>query len=99
MARHTEKPELLLTCALSSRLGSSPDVFAAPEDVAQALRNAEKGELYNVEFFVDTALQDLAVREQQSKKTCRFVLVLDESGQWIEDDGGRLAQLQALVEE
>jgi hypothetical protein len=25
--------------------------------------------------------------------------VLDESGQWIEDDAGRLAQLQALVEE
>ena len=27
------------------------------------------------------------------------MLVLDESGQWIEDDAGRLAQLQALVEE
>ena len=27
------------------------------------------------------------------------MLVLDESGQWIEDDQGRLSQLQALVEE
>ena len=29
----------------------------------------------------------------------RLLLVLDESGQWIEDDQGRLSQLQALVEE
>ena len=77
----------------------APDVFSTPEDAAQALRNAEKGELYNVQFFVETVLEDLKAREKATKKPCRLVLVLDESGQWIEDDAGRLAQLQALVEE
>ncbi|MCY2987291.1 MAG: hypothetical protein NTY19_05420, partial [Planctomycetota bacterium] len=33
------------------------------------------------------------------KKPQRMLLVLDESGQWIEDNQGRLSQLQALVEE
>ena len=73
--------------------------FSAPEEVAQALKNAEKGELYNVQFLVETILEDLKVREKALKKPCRLSLVLDESGQWIEDDSGRLAQLQALVEE
>ena len=77
----------------------APDVFSAPEEVAQALKNAEKGELYNVQFLVETILEDLKVREKALKKPCRLALVLDESGQWIEDDSGRLAQLQALVEE
>lgn len=77
----------------------APDAFATPEDVAQALKNAEKGDLYNVQFLVQTLLDDLATREREAKKPCRILLVLDESGQWIEDDVGRLAQLQALVEE
>jgi hypothetical protein len=77
----------------------APDTFSTPQDVAEALRNAEKGDLYNVQFFVRTVLDDLAQREQRLNKPCRFVLVLDESGQWIEDDEGRLGQLQALVEE
>lgn len=77
----------------------APEVFASPEEVLQALRNAEKGELYNVQFLVQTILDGLARREQMAGKPCRLVLVLDESGQWIEDDAGRLAQLQALVEE
>jgi hypothetical protein len=77
----------------------APDAFANPEEVAQALKNAEKGDLYNAQFLVQTILDDLALREQETKKPARVLLVLDESGQWIEDDAGRLAQLQALVEE
>jgi len=77
----------------------APDVFKSPEDVAQALKGAEQGELYNTQFLVQTILDDLAVREKELGKPCRFIFVLDESGQWIEDDAGRLSQLQALVEE
>lgn len=77
----------------------APDAFASPDEVAQALRNAEKGDLYNAQFLVQTMLDDLALREKAAKKPTRILLVLDESGQWIEDDAGRLAQLQALVEE
>jgi hypothetical protein len=77
----------------------APDAFANPEEVAQALKNAEKGDLYNAQFFVQTMLDDLVRRQQEIKKPARILLVLDESGQWIEDDAGRLAQLQALVEE
>jgi hypothetical protein len=77
----------------------APDAFASPDEVAQALKNAERGDLYNAQFLVQTMLDDLASREQQTKKPARILLVLDESGQWIEDDAGRLAQLQALVEE
>jgi hypothetical protein len=77
----------------------APDAFANPEEVAQALKNAERGDLYNAQFLVQTMLDDLASREQEIKKPARILLVLDESGQWIEDDAGRLAQLQALVEE
>ena len=77
----------------------APDAFVSPEEVAQALKNAEKGDLYNVQFLVQTMLDDLIQREQETKKPARILLVLDESGQWIEDDAGRLAQLQALVEE
>ena len=44
-------------------------------------------------------LDGLTMRDRETKKPARILLVLDESGQWIEDDAGRLAQLQALVEE
>jgi hypothetical protein len=77
----------------------APDAFASPEQVAQALTTAEKGGLYNVHFLVQTILDDLAAHQKAVGKPCRLVLVMDESGQWIEDDAGRLAQLQALVEE
>ena len=77
----------------------APDAFTSPEDVAQALKNAEKGELFNAQFLVRTMLDDLEEREQRDEAASRILLVLDESGQWIEDDAGRLAQLQALVEE
>lgn len=77
----------------------APDAFATPEEAAQGLKNAEQGDIYNVQFLVHTMLDDIALREQQTKKPARTLLVLDESGQWIEDNAGRLAQLQALVEE
>jgi len=77
----------------------APEVFATPQEVAQALKNAESGELYNTRFLVRTILDDLKETEKAADMPCRLVLVLDESGQWIEDDAGRLAQLQALVEE
>ncbi|HXG33320.1 MAG TPA: BREX system P-loop protein BrxC [Bryobacteraceae bacterium] len=75
------------------------EAFKTPQEVSQALKEAEKGELYNVQFLVQTMLDDLALRESQIRKPARILLVLDESGQWIEDDASRLAQLQALVEE
>lgn len=77
----------------------APEVFEMPQDVERALKEAEKGELYNVGFLVDTMLEDLKRREKEARKPQRVLLVLDESGQWIENDAGRLAQLQALIEE
>lgn len=77
----------------------APDVFASLQDVDQALKEAERGELHNVAFLVDTLLDGLKKREAALKKPQRMMLVLDESGQWIEDNQGRLSQLQALVEE
>jgi len=77
----------------------APEMFPSPQDVEQALREAERGELYNVNFLIDTILEDLKRREKELKKPQRIMFVLDESGQWIENDAGRLAQLQALIEE
>jgi hypothetical protein len=77
----------------------APDAFPKPEDVAAALKNAEKGELFNVKFLVQTILDDLKEQERATGRPARVVLLLDESGQWIEDSGERLSQLQALVEE
>lgn len=74
-------------------------MFPTAEDVTTALKQAEQGELYNIQFLVQTVLTDLLAREKKTGKLARLVLVLDESGQWVEDDAGRLTQLQALVEE
>lgn len=75
------------------------EVFHSPDEVLQALKRAEEGEQYHVQFFIRTVLDDLREEALREGKQCRLVLVLDESGQWIEDDKGRLAQLQALIEE
>jgi hypothetical protein len=77
----------------------APDVFPSPQDVTRALQDAERGEIYNVDFLVSTILADLKQREQTAKKPRRMLLVLDESGQWIATNRGRLDQLQALIEE
>ncbi len=79
--------------------GIAPDLWPKPEHVRDALLLADKGELYNADLLVRTLVDDLARREQETRKPARILLVLDESGQWIEDVAGRLAQLQALVEE
>jgi hypothetical protein len=76
-----------------------PEHFKSAEDVEEGLRREDRGELINVQKLVETMLDDLAAREHRTRKPARLVLVLDESGQWIEDDGARLAQLTALVEE
>lgn len=77
----------------------APEIFHTPDEVLQALKNAESGELYHVQFFIRTVLEDLRATEKKEGKLSRLVLVLDESGQWIEDDKTRLSQLQALIEE
>jgi hypothetical protein len=76
----------------------APEAFPKPEDVGAALQRAEKGELINVDRLVSTVLEDLDSKIKDTKKQCRLVFVLDESGQWIGDNQDRLAQLQALVE-
>ncbi|MBV8358115.1 MAG: BREX system P-loop protein BrxC [Deltaproteobacteria bacterium] len=76
----------------------APEAFPKPEDVGVALQRAEKGELINVDRLVSTVLEDLDSKIKETKKPCRLVFVLDESGQWIGDNQDRLAQLQALVE-
>lgn len=75
------------------------ELFSTLEEVAEALRNAEKGEIFNIEFLIKTILADVKTQEKETGKPARIFFVLDESGQWIEDQQGRLAQLQALVEE
>jgi hypothetical protein len=77
----------------------APEMFSTPDEVAEALRNAEKGEIFNIEFLIKTILTDVKAQEKETGKPARIFFVLDESGQWIEDQQGRLAQLQALVEE
>jgi len=77
----------------------APEVFESPQHVERALKEAEKGELYNVGFLIDTVMEGLKRKEKTVKKLQRITLVLDESGQWIENDSSRLAQLQALIEE
>jgi len=77
----------------------APEVFSSPEDVKRALSDAEKGEIFNAQFLVRTILDDIEAREKTLGKPARMLFVLDEVGQWIEDDGTRLALLQAFVEE
>jgi hypothetical protein len=77
----------------------APDLWPKPESVKDSLHLADRGEIFNAQVLVETMLDELNRRESQTKKSTRILLVLDESGQWIEDDAGRLAQLQALVEE
>ncbi len=77
----------------------APEIFPMPEDVEEALREAEAGTLINVSSLVDTILEDLKRLEAERGKPQRFMWVMDETGQWIENNKGRLAQLQAFVEE
>ena len=67
----------------------APDIFPSEDAVNRAMQEAERGELHNVAFLVDTLLDDLHRKEQAKKKRQRLLLVLDEAGQWIGDDGSR----------
>ncbi|MFH1983212.1 MAG: BREX system P-loop protein BrxC [Pseudomonadota bacterium] len=77
----------------------APEMFSTPEEVSEALRNAEKGEIYNTDFLIRTIIEDIKTREHQTRKPARLFFILDESGHWIEDNLGRLSQLQSLAEE
>ncbi len=77
----------------------APDNFSTTDEVDAALKNAENGDLYNIQFLVSTLLSDLKAQEMKEMKPCRLMLVMDETGQWIGDDGDRLHLLQAFVEE
>ena len=77
----------------------APDIFPTAKDVEDALREADSGAIINVSFLVDNILDDLERLEGERKKPQRFMWVMDETGQWIENDAGRLARLQAFVEE
>jgi hypothetical protein len=76
-----------------------PDEFSSPDQVQRAITEAGQGEQYNVQFLVRTLLDDIEKRQKATARPCRLIFVLDESGQWIEDNQERLAALQALVEE
>jgi len=75
------------------------DIFPTPKDVEEALREADSGAVINVSYLVDAILDDLERLEKERGKPQRFMWVMDETGQWIENNAGRLARLQAFVEE
>jgi hypothetical protein len=50
----------------------APEVFSSPQDVDQSLKEAERGELHNVAFLVDTILFDLKEREKKTRKPQRL---------------------------
>lgn len=77
----------------------APEAFPTPQSVGDSLQKAQAGEIHNVGFLIETLLADLDLRERSTRRKQRLLLVLDESGQWIEGDKDRLAQLQALIEE
>lgn len=78
---------------------TAPNIFTCEDDVFNALRTAEQGEFFNVQSLVQILLREIEGRQKVLNKPCRIVFVLDETGQWIEDESERLYQLQALVEE
>lgn len=76
----------------------APELFPDTAAVERSLKDAQGGDIYDVRFLIQTLLNDIEQREIDTGKPCRLVLVLDESGQWIHDDGNKLNALQALVE-
>jgi hypothetical protein len=76
----------------------APDQFHSTDEVRDALTKAQ-GEIINPQLLVRELLADLEERRARTKRPQRALLVLDESGQWIENSADRLSQLQALVEE
>ena len=77
----------------------APDIFPTADDVAQALKEADSGSIINATYLIEIILENLRRDEKERKKPQRFMWVMDETGQWIENNAGRLARLQAFVEE
>jgi hypothetical protein len=77
----------------------APEHFGSEAEVDRSLLETQGGELFNVEFLVSTMLRHLDELESSKKVPQRLLLVLDETGQWVDKDAGRLAQIQALIEE
>ena len=77
----------------------APQMFPTVADVNRAIENERTGGLLSVKALVAEMVQDLEQRKREQHKPQRLIMVLDESGQWIENDANRLAQLQALIEE
>lgn len=78
----------------------APNHFTSADEVKEALKRAEKGELINVAFLVRECLGYLD-RQQALDPTRphRLLWILDETGQWIEADRGRLSAVQAFIED
>ena len=78
----------------------APEHFASADEVRTALEHAEKGELVNVAFLVRECLGYLDRQNAlDPSRPTRLLWVLDETGQWIEADKGRLSAVQAFIEE
>lgn len=77
----------------------APDIFPTAKDVEHALSEADSGSVINVSFLIETVLEGLRRDAYERSKPQRFMWVMDETGQWIENNAGRLALLQAFVEE
>jgi hypothetical protein len=94
-----ENPTFFRRHLFSAASQVAPDIFPKPDDVEQALKEADSGSVINATYLIETVLEDLKRDEKERKKPQRFMWVMDETGQWIENNAGRLARLQAFVEE
>jgi hypothetical protein len=77
----------------------APEVFPESTNVEAAMKQVESGELFNIQYLIRKIIDDLEWLEKRTDTRNRIILILDESGQWIEDSADRLSQLQSLVEE
>ena len=55
----------------------APDNFLTADEVESALKNAESGDIYNIQFLVSTLLADLKAQEKKENKPCRLMMVID----------------------
>jgi len=94
-----ENPTFFRKYLFSSASEVAPDIFPTPSDVEQALNEADSGTIINITYLIDTILEDIKRDEKEKKKPKRLMWVMDETGQWIENNARRLALLQAFVEE
>lgn len=77
-----------------------PENFPNADSLKESLQRAEREELVNVAFLVQECLAYLKRKElQHPGQPQRLLWVLDETGQWIEANKGRLSAVQAFIEE